>query len=197
MRRASAGARICSMISPQWLCFMNFFDESSPFYGYSACCFTGHRPQGLPQNDTAAMKLLRLGLMEAVQLAAAGGVTRFSAGGARGFDMLAAEAVLLLRQRESLPLSLFLELPSPRQPEGWPASERQRYEHILAEADGYRYASFRNDATAMFARNRRLVERSDCCIAYLARPSGGTFYTVNYALTRGLFVYQLAERLRP
>ena len=115
----------------------------------------------------------------------------------KDFDMHAAEAVLLLRQRESLPLSLFLELPSPRQPEGWPASERQRYEHILAEADGYRYASFRNDATAMFARNRRLVERSDCCIAYLARPSGGTFYTVNYALSRGLFVYQLAERLRP
>ena len=45
----------------------------------------------------------------------------------------------------------------------------------------------------MRRRNRYLADHADCCIAYLRAASGGTLYTVRYALARGLFVYNLAQ----
>ena len=71
---------------------------------------------------------------------------------------------------------------------------RRRYAYILERASEVRYASERsNSALAMRARNRYLVDHADCCIAYCTRSSGGTVYTVNYALECGLPVYNLAE----
>ena len=74
--------------------------DPNPFCGRAACCFTGHRPRGLPRPDSDAMALLRLRLMQAVRAACGGGVRTFLCGGAQGFDQLAAEAVLALRGGE-------------------------------------------------------------------------------------------------
>jgi uncharacterized phage-like protein YoqJ len=161
------------------------------FSGKTACCFTGHRPTGLP-SDIAGMAVLRARLMETIFVAANAGVTLFLAGGAQGFDMIAAEAVLYLRNTQDLPLTLQLELPSPRQPEGWPPADRDRYETILDAADAIHYAGETNDASCMLRRNRRLVDQADCCLCYLKTMRGGTLYTVNYALDHNIPVYNLA-----
>lgn len=173
---------------------MPAFAESFDFSGCRACCFTGHRPEGLPQKE-ADTALLRLKLIMTVQQAVAAGADVFYAGGARGFDMLAAEAVLFLREQERLPLKLKLALPSRRQADAWPQDDRRRYYSILDKADETYYASDRNDAAAMHARNRYLVDHADCCIAYLRKLSGGTHYTVRYAERRGVPVCNLAEYL--
>lgn len=162
------------------------------FSGKTACCFTGHRPAGLPDPAKGAFLVLRARLMEAVQAAAAAGVTHFLAGGARGFDMLAEEAVLYLRDTCGMPLTLTLALPSPRQAEGWPTADRERYESILDRADAIRYFGETNAAHSMHLRNRYLVDNADCCICYLRRAAGGTLYTVNYAIERGICLYNLA-----
>ena len=63
----------------------------------NACCFTGHRE--IPPEDREP---LRAALLSEIQrLYAEKGVTEFYTGGARGFDTMAAEAVLKIR--EALP----------------------------------------------------------------------------------------------
>ena len=69
------------------------------------CCFTGHR-------DIPARILpdLKRRLAETVELLIGQGVCCFAAGGARGFDALAARVVLEMRERYP-PVKLILVLP--------------------------------------------------------------------------------------
>ena len=166
------------------------------FSGKHACCFTGHRPAGLPDARSSGLVLLRKHLMETICAAADYGVTEFLAGGARGFDTIAADAVLYLRDVMGYPIALKLLLPSPRQTERWPAEDRDRYETILDLADDKAFLSDTNDAAAMHKRDRALVDNADCCICYLKKMKGGTLYTVNYAIDRGIPVYNLALLVR-
>ncbi len=166
------------------------------FEGRTACCFTGHRPQGLPDGGAEngqAFWELKHRLLHCVEEAVLCGVTRFYAGGAEGFDTLAAESVLVWKKRYYPQLKLTLALPSNTQAQGYSPAMRERYERILASADEVYYASKNsNGPYALLARNRYMVEHADCCIAYLNNMSGGTLYTVNYALERGIPVYNLA-----
>ena len=165
--------------------------SDNPFLKKTVCCFTGHRPNGLPAENSGDMALLRLRLMRAVCQAADGGVRVFWTGGAQGFDQLAAEAVLLLRQSRP-ELRLHLALPAKDQADRWAAPAQQRYRSALDAADTIWYAAARTDTGALLARNRHLADQSDCCIAYLNKLAGGTLYTVRYALSRGLYVKNLA-----
>ena len=168
------------------------------FLDKTACCFTGHRARYLPDGgDEAApaMRQLKTLLLHRVEEAVSCGVHTFLAGGADGFDTLAAEAVLT---RMSLypELKLVLALPSRTQAAYYSADMRARYARILGAASEVHYASEAdNGARAMRSRNRYLVDHADCCIAYLTRGAGGTMYTVNYAFERGLSFYNLAEEL--
>ena len=145
----------------------NPFDPN-PFAGHTACCFTGHRPAGLPQS-AGGMAALRLALMRVVQAACDGGVRTFLAGGAQGFDQLAAEAVLLLR--DGLPdLRLLLALPSPAQADGWSDAARARYGETLRRADGVWYAATgAPDAAAM---RRQPLSGRPCRLLHRLSPGG-------------------------
>lgn len=170
-------------------------DAETFFKGKTACCFTGHRPAGLPDEGTASYSLLRTAVMDAVSAAVSCGVTRFLAGGARGFDTVAAEAVLFLREREGLPLTLTLALPSARHAASWHGADLARFNAIREAANDVYFAADSNLPYAMLSRNRYLVDHADCCIAYLKQTTGGTLYTVSYALEKGLPVLNLAEWL--
>lgn len=165
--------------------------DPSLFSG-TACCFTGHRPDGMPAPGSRAETLLELKLFEAVDAACEAGVTRFLNGGAQGFDLMAAEAVLAVSEKRP-GITLELELPSPRHAENWPAGDRERFERIAASAASVRYAADANFPFAYLSRNRALVDRADCCICYLKKTKGGTMYTVNYAFERGLAVINLYD----
>lgn len=168
--------------------------EASFFENKHACCFTGHRPFGLPDERSSAMVALRLSLIHAVQDAARAGVTRFLCGGAEGFDTLAAEAVIAVR-RDCPAISLTLALPSRRFLMGRSKYETMRGEAILDAANEVFYAGNTNATPFLLARNRYLVDHADCCVAYLKKAAGGTLYTVNYALERGVPVKNLAKGL--
>ena len=95
----------------------------------NACCFTGHRE--IPPEDREP---LRAALLSEIQrLYAEKGVTEFYTGGARGFDTMAAEAVLKIR--EALPVRLHLILPCKGQSDRWHFAEKRRYREILKQAD--------------------------------------------------------------
>lgn len=166
------------------------------FAGKKSCCFTGHRPSGLPgggRADAPEMERLRYLLRHSIEMAVHLGIDAFWAGGAEGFDTVAAESVLLLKREYHPQLKLHLALPAKTQAQAFTPAMRARYERILSAASSVYYASEEScGASALMARNRYLVDHADCCIAYLAHMSGGTLYTVNYALACEIPVYNLA-----
>lgn len=153
----------------------------------NSCCFTGHRQL----SDKDLLRLNRC-LDEAVEEAFSQGVRWFLAGGAKGFDTLAALAVLRLRQREPQ-VGLRLILPCKDQAKAWSQRDRQLYQEILEQADEIETIFDVRIPGCMQARNRQLVDESSRCLAYMTQPRGGTWYTYSYALERGIPVENLAE----
>ncbi len=150
----------------------------------NACCFTGHRVIAKADRDP-----LRSALSAEIRALYARGVTRYYAGGARGFDTLAAEAVL--EARETLPISLHLLLPCRDQCRGWPPADRLRYAEILRRADSVRYIAQAYTPDCMRRRNDALVDVAGYCVCYLQRAQGGTAYTVRRARAAGLEIVHL------
>ena len=134
-------------------------------------CFTGHRE--LPTDDLPEIsKRLEDTLVKMIEQ----GYRYFGAGGALGFDTLAAQVVLRLRERYPQ-IRLILVLPCLNQTRGWPQADIDAYEEIKRCADKVTYTSehyFR------------------VCICYLTKPTGGTAYTVNYARRSGLRIINIA-----
>lgn len=150
------------------------------------CCFTGHRQIPLEKRAEIAGQLERV-IVSLYQR----GVRFYGAGGALGFDCLAAQTVL--RLRESCPgMKLILVLPCLTQTRGWPAADVAEYERIKGLANKVVHTSQTYTAGCMHKRNRHLVDNSSVCVCYLTKDSGGTAYTVRYARERGLEVINLA-----
>jgi len=155
------------------------------------CCFTGHR-----HLTDEEIQVIQYEILSAVEpLADENKDCQFLVGGALGFDTIAAEAVLFFR--EVYPqIRLILALPCYNQTKGWPAKDIFRYNNIRKKADEVIYISKEYYNGCMLQRDRYLVEHSDICIAFL-RPNtqkGGTRYTVDYCLERGIPVVNIAQR---
>lgn len=172
--------------------------ETDPGFDRShALCFTGHRPEALPSHgaeDSFGMLRLHMLLERAVVRALDDGFTSFLAGGALGFDTMAAEAVLRLSS-DNPGVRLYLSLPGYDQTEGWSERDLAKYDAILSAAGGrVFYAAECCSPSSMRKRNRYLVDHASACIAYLRQMRGGTLYTVNYAQECGVPVDNLALR---
>ena len=155
-----------------------------------ACCFTGHRH--LPMGEEKDR--LRDRCEAAVRHAYTLGCRRFFAGGALGFDMLAAAIVCRLRDTEYPDMSLHLLLPCKDQEAKWSERDKLRYAAMLSLADSHRYLYEKYADGVMAARNRALVASSDLCIAYLTNYQSGTGITYREARRCGLPVWNLASR---
>lgn len=151
------------------------------------CCFTGHR--FLPENQKGKISLA---LESAVLSLIHSGYRYFGAGGALGFDTLAAQTVLRLRQNYP-DIRLILVLPCVSQADKWPPADIAVYQEIMGQANKIVYTSHEYTAGCMFKRNRHLVDHSSVCICYLEKSTGGTAYTVDYARKCGLKIINLAE----
>lgn len=152
------------------------------------CCFTGHR--SIPPEER---RELARRLEETILRLYRRGVRYFGAGGALGFDTLAAQAVLRLRE-ECPGIKLILVLPCPSQTKGWKPEDAAEYERIKSQADKVVYTSQEYTQGCMYKRNRHLVDHNGVCVCYLTKDSGGTAYTVRYARTHGLEIINLAYR---
>ncbi len=152
-----------------------------------AVCFSGHRkipPEEIPM----VSKRLRDALIECIE----NGYCFFGAGGALGFDALAAQAVLELKV-EYPHIRLILVLPCRDQTRWWKETDITEYERIKSEADKVVYTAEQYYSGCMHKRNRHLVDNSSLCICYLKKHSGGTAYTVHYAEKCGLKIINIAE----
>ena len=151
-----------------------------------SCAFTGHRVLP-PEKEDAIRKRLQRGLSYVYQ----NGVRCFYAGGALGFDTVAAEAVLAFR-REHTDVKLFLILPSKDQADRWPLPDRIRYHAIVTEADMVTILSPTYYDGIMRERNQALVDKADVLIAYCCH-GGGAAMTVALAKRKKIPIYNLAD----
>ena len=152
------------------------------------CCFTGHRLIPAEEYDMISARL-EATLVQLIHR----GYQFFGAGGALGFDTLAAMTVLKLK-KDYPHIKLILVLPCADQASRWKASDVQVYEYIKSRADKVVYISEHYTADCMFRRNRHLVDNSSVCIAYCTKDEGGTAYTVAYARSRSARTINLANK---
>ena len=160
----------------------------------SACCFTGYRPEKFPfplSADNQNFKQFEQHLLEAIFALCAAGCDVFYCGGARGFDMLAGETVLLLKKRR--PVKLIMALPFPTQSAKWNESEKERYNLLLNSADEIIYLENEYRKWAFQKRNKFMVDNSDIVLTFCDGKSGGTANTVKYALSKGRRIINLAS----
>lgn len=151
------------------------------------CCFTGHRSLSSEEKLKAAVRLRRV-IEEQIKA----GVVFYGAGGALGFDTLAAQTVLEMK-KEYPQLRLILVLPCENQTRGWRSEDIAAYEDIKRRSDKVVYVSREYTLDCMHRRNCHLVDHSGTCICYLTKGIGGTAYTVDYAQKKGLRIINIAN----
>ena len=158
-----------------------------------SCCFTGHRPGKLPwrynEFDPRCLKLKRR-IAVAVELAYEQGFRHFLCGMAMGCDLYFCEAVLALRERHP-DVTVEAAIPCPTQADAWPPAQRERYDRLVAACDFETMVSGQYTSTCMLRRDRYLVDHASLLIAAFDGTSGGTRYTVEYALNQGLAIVDL------
>ncbi len=150
-------------------------------------CFSGHREIGT--EDAARLSFT---LNHVLRILISHGAVRFLTGGALGFDTIAALCVLELK-KEFPHITLELILPCKTQTKLWSEQNKAVYNKILSLADRAEFIHESYTATCMHDRNRRLVDGSDICVAYLVHSGGGTAYTVSYAARNDKEIINLAE----
>ncbi len=154
------------------------------------CCFTGHRK--IAEEHTEALAVLLECVLERLICA---GVHTYRAGGALGFDTLA--ALYVLEKKKKYPfLRLELCLPCENQAENWGEYDRTVYEKIKKHADSVRYAEKSYSPSCMYKRNMLLVDGAHFCVAYCTEEHGGTVFTYEYAEREGLRAINLAQLLQ-
>ena len=140
------------------------------------CCFTGHR---IIPNDEK--KFIYEKTLEICDLLIKRGFENFIVGGALGFDTLAADCVLSLKEKHKN-IKLILAIPCVDQCKGWKSPDIKKYEKILSLSDEIYYVSKEYSPDCMKKRNRFMIDNSSVCVSYIKRMSGGTAYTVQYAV---------------
>lgn len=156
--------------------------------------FTGYRPEKMPfRAEVTNEDYLRFRERERLVIRDLidKGYTHFISGMALGFDMWAAEDVLEFRKNDPR-LTLESALPFPEQAGSWSKVEQERHAQILSQADRVTLVSTHYSRGCYFARNRYMVNCADAIVCAFDGKSGGTAYTVQYALERQKPVIQIS-----
>lgn len=159
------------------------------FYEFQnqTCCFSGHRYIA-PQDIEAVYETTK----EVISMLASKGVKYFGTGGALGFDTIAAQAVLAIKDTHP-EIKLILVLPCENQTKYWNQTDIDVYNDILAKADKVKYLSKTYYDGCMQKRNRHLVDCSSYCVCYFKKHTGGTAYTVSYAKSKNLKIINVCN----
>jgi len=116
----------------------------------------------------------------------------FLAGGAFGFDSEASLSILRLQEKHPH-IKLILILPFQKQSANWAVEQQELYEKIKNRATEVLYVSEKYTRGCFHARNRKLVDNADLCVAYHIKQTGGTAYTAGYAKQKGLEIINIVD----
>lgn len=113
----------------------------------------------------------------------------FLIGMALGFDTACFQA--LEKIRENKDIKIVACIPCTNQNEWYSLPQRAEYERMINSADQVIVLKGRYDYTCMRERNRFLVDNSSLLLAYKRKNTGGTVYTVNYAVEKNVPVIRI------
>lgn len=152
------------------------------------CCFTGHRtlPNGVALNLIARVT-------DGVNYLLGLGYRDFVLGGALGFDTICARALICMKV-SGYDFGIHLVLPCRDQDATWLYDDKTVYREILRLADSVEFISETYTPSCMSERNKRMVELSSACIAYVEHSKSGAGQTLRLAQSAGLSVYNLAKK---
>ena len=159
-----------------------------------SACFTGHRSLrgNLEELSERLYRFIENGIHEF-------GLTDFYAGGAIGWDTLAAQTVLRVKEKyPQIKLHLILPCCNEEQTAKWTEEQKAEFYRILSLADEVEYISDRYYNGCMKDRNARLVElATKCCISYWNPKDfrSGTGQTVRMAKKKGLTIMNFYVKL--
>lgn len=128
-------------------------------------------------------------LLQAVTEAAQKGAQLFYFGGATGFDILAAEAVLCAK-KQGCPVALRAALPYKGFGRHFPPLWRVRQQACLRGCEKIVHVSA-PEPGSYFRRNQYMVERSGLLICYYTGQPGGTRHTYQTAKRAGVSIQNL------
>ena len=150
-------------------------------------CFTGHRI--IARGEVSMLKAKLVGAIDSLVNQ---GYRTYISGGALGWDMLAAAAVLELKDRYP-DISLIMMLPCYDQEKGWSERDKAVYKNILAKADELIYVSMTYSNDCMKKRNMQMIKMSDFCIAYVKHQRSGASQTMRLAKEKGIGIINLSQ----
>ena len=157
------------------------------------CAFTGYRPGKMPftenKKDEAYIRF-RETLWRVIKRLTERGVDAFVSGVAQGFDIWAAEDVCKLKKQNPA-IRLECAVPFTDQAKSWPESEQRRRYNIMLHSDNSVILSEHYSRNCFFVRNRYMVDLADVVVCAYDGKSGGTAYTVDYALKNDRIVIQI------
>ena len=152
------------------------------------CCFSGHRPVGLPWRSNESdprCQAIKLELAARLEAIYSLGYRHFMCGMALGCDMYFAEAVLEMKNRNS---DVYLEavIPCGDQADRWNAPQRERYNRIIDLCDKVTVLQYKYTPDCMLRRNRYMVDHSSLLLSCFSGNPGGTMNTLLYAQRSGI-----------
>lgn len=158
------------------------------------CCFTGYRPAKLPfdiiKKDSAYVSFENDLFKEILKLINSGCYVFYS-GMAMGFDIIAAEAVITLKNTCKSPIKLICVVPFKEQNISFNDFWRKKYDYIIENCDEVIILSEKYSKNCYHIRNKYMVDNSDFVLTWFDGKSGGTKNTVDYAFNKGRKIFNL------
>ncbi len=160
-----------------------------------SCCFTGYRPEKFPfalNRDNRDFISFENKLTKIICALCDSGCYTFYTGMAMGFDIVAAECVLLARELYgTASIKLVCAIPFVNQSARFPKEWQKRYNDVLSRANETILISDTYYKECYFKRNKFMVDNSDYVVTWFDGHSGGTKNTIAYAKRQGRTVINL------
>ena len=155
--------------------------EQRKFSRAATAAFTGHRFVDASQREHVKKRL-----SNAVLDAYGQGIRNFISGFAIGFDMMAAEEIVSLKQTHP-DITLIAAIPFKGQASRFRFYDRKRYDRLLEVADEVIVLSDSYYPRCFLDRDEFMVNNSSKLIGYYdGREKGGTFYTIRKAMAQNI-----------
>ena len=165
--------------------------------GFKSCCFTGYRPSKFPfplSGENSEYIRFENKLIDAIFSLPSENCYTFYTGCVMGFDLIAAEIVLMLKRSPKVNYSaeLICAVPFTEQAASFTPEWKERYNNVIACADEVVLISDRYFDGCYQRRNEFMVNNSDIVLTWYDGKSGGTGNTLKYADKRGKRIVNLA-----
>ena len=163
-----------------------------------ACSFSGHRKEEFDFDKSIKGDMFKRFLKVAIKEAIDKGCDTFYCGMAQGFDIIAAEALISIKERDNLSnIRLISVMPYKNQHKKWGASWRKRHEFVLENSNEVIVLEEKYFTGCYHQRNRYLVDNAQMLICYYNGSAGGTKHTVEYAEQKGLEIINVLNLINP